>query len=68
MFCVKISTSAKIGILPVLTMHAADEKKLRAVTITSEFLGSFNDFSATSRAAVPLQIAIEYLFLISLEK
>jgi len=43
-------------------MQAAEAKKLLAGTIISEFLGSFNDFIATSNAAVPLQMAIEYLF------
>ena len=43
-------------------MHAAEEKKLLPVTIISEFLGRFNDLIATSSAAVPLQIATEYLF------
>ena len=47
-------------------MHAADEKKLLAGTMISEFLGSFKDFIATSNAAVPLQTAIEsisFMFL-----
>ena len=67
-FCVNILTSAKIGILPVLTIHDAEEKKLLAVTIISEFLFKFKDLIATSSAAVPLQIAIEYLFPIDREK
>ena len=36
MFCVKLSTSAKTGIFPVLTIHEAEEKKLRFVTIISD--------------------------------
>ena len=47
----------------MFTIHEADEKKLLAGTIISDFLGRFSDFIATSSAAVPLQIAIEYLFL-----
>ena len=61
-FCVIKSTSAKTGLWPVFTIHAAEEKKLLAGTIISERFGSLNDFMATSKAAVPLQIAIEYLF------
>ena len=67
MFCVKLSTSAKTGIFPVLTIHEAEEKKLRPVTIISDLAGKFNDFIATSRAAVPLHIAIEYLLPIKFE-
>jgi hypothetical protein len=48
-------------------MHDADEKKLLAGTKISEFLGNFKDFIATSKATVPLQIAIEYLFPTKLE-
>ena len=44
-------------------MLEADEKKLLAGTNISEFFGNFRDLIATSSAAVPLQIAIEYLFL-----
>ena len=67
-FWVIKSTSAKIGIYPVFTIQAADEKKLLAGTIISEFFGNFKDFIATSNAAVPLQIATEYLFPINFEK
>ena len=48
-------------------MHEADAKKLLAGTIISEFFGRFNDLIATSNAAVPLDIAIEYLFPTYLE-
>ena len=43
------------------------KKKLLAVTIISEFLGKLKDFIATSNAAVPLQIATEYLLPTNLE-
>ena len=46
--------STKIGLLPVFIIQAADEKKLLAGTIISEFFGNFKDFIATSKAAVPL--------------
>ena len=48
-------------------MHEAEEKKLLAGTIISDLFGSLRDFIATSNAAVPLQIAIEYLFPINSE-
>ena len=48
-------------------MQDAEEKKLLAGTIISEFFGNFSDLIATSSAAVPLQIAMEYLFPINCE-
>jgi hypothetical protein len=50
-----------MGLLPVFIIQAADEKKLLAGTIISEFFGNFKDFIATSNVAVPLQTATEYL-------
>ena len=52
----------------MFTIHAADEKKLLAGTIISEFFANLNDLIATSSAAVPLQIAMEYLFPVNCEK
>ena len=57
----------KTGICPVFTIHEADEKKLLAGTIISEFFGNLKDLIATSNAAVPLQIAIENFLPTNLE-
>ena len=60
--------SIKIGLRPHLITHNAVDIIEKAGIITSEFFFKFNDFIATSKAAVPLDTAIPYFLSLNLEK
>ena len=60
-------TSINFGIWPALTIAEAEEKKLLAVTIISDFIGNIKDLIANSNATVPFAKATEYFLLIQLE-
>ena len=60
-------TSAKIGLRPKFNTQLAEIMKDLGVTIILSFFFRSNDFKAISRAILPFETAIEYLFPICLE-
>ena len=61
-FCVKISTSTKIGFAPTFKMHDAEELYDLGVVITSSPDVIFKARKEASSASVALQTPMLYLF------